>query len=70
MRLAGMVTDKQIYAETICGLMDYYGERQLARILNVTVVDLYRWSSSKSRSPSEILIRLIDLSNAAERSEP
>ena len=65
-----MVTDKDLYADTICGLMDYYGERQLARILKVTVVDLYRWSSGKSRPPSEISIRIINLSNAAARSEP
>jgi hypothetical protein len=67
---SGMVTDKDLYAETLCGLMDYYGERQLARILNVTVVNLYRWSSGKSRPPSEIFVRIISLSNAAERSEP
>ena len=59
-----MVTDKQIYAETICGLMDYYGERQLALILNVTVEDLYRWSSGKSRAPSDVLFRITNLSNA------
>ena len=65
-----MVTDQDLFADTLCGLMDYYGERQLALILNVTLVDLYRWSSGKSRPPSEIFIRIINLSNAAERSEP
>jgi hypothetical protein len=65
-----MVTDQDLYADTLCGLMDYYGERQLALILNVTVDDLYRWSSGKSRLPSEMFFRIINLSNAAERSEP
>ena len=60
-----MVTDQDLYADTLCGLMDYYGERQLARILKVTVVDLYVWSSGKSRPPSEISIRIINLSIAA-----
>ena len=57
-----MVTDKDLYAETICGLMDYYGARNLARILNVTVDDLYRWSSGTSRPPSEVFFRIINLS--------
>jgi hypothetical protein len=58
-----MATDKDLYAETICGLMDYYGERNLARILNVTVDDLYRWSSG-SRPPSEVFFRIVNLSRA------
>jgi hypothetical protein len=33
---SGVVTDRNLYTETICGLMDYYGEKELARILNVT----------------------------------
>jgi hypothetical protein len=65
-----MVTDKELYAETICGLMDYYGVRQLALILNVTVDDLYRWSSGKSPPPSEMFFHIVNLSNAAKRSEP
>jgi hypothetical protein len=59
-----MATDKELYAETICGLMDYYGDRNLARILNVTVDDLYRWSSGTSRPPSEVFLRIINLSRA------
>jgi hypothetical protein len=59
-----MATDKELYAETICGLMDYYGDRNLARILNVTVDDLYRWSSGTSRPPSEVFFRIINLSRA------
>jgi hypothetical protein len=59
-----MATDKELYAETICGLMDYYGDRNLARILNVTVDDLYCWSSGTSRPPSEVFLRIINLSRA------
>jgi hypothetical protein len=66
---SGVVTDRNLYTETICGLMDYYGEKELARILNVTVVDLYRWSSGNRRPPSEVFFRIINLSNAAKRQE-
>jgi len=59
-----MVTDKDLYADTLCGLMDYYGERHLALILNVTVDDLYRWSSGKSRPPAGVFFCIINLSNA------
>jgi DNA-binding transcriptional regulator YiaG len=59
-----MATEKQIDAETICGLMDHYGPRQLALILNVSVDDLYRWSSGESRPPAELFFRVINLTNA------
>jgi hypothetical protein len=59
-----MATDREICAETICGLMDYYGPRQLALILNVTVDDLCRWSSGKSRPPTDVFFRVINLSKA------
>jgi hypothetical protein len=56
-------------AETICGLMDYYGPRQLASILNVTVDDLCRWSSGTSCPPTDVFSRVINIFNAvtAER---
>jgi hypothetical protein len=59
-----MATDSEICADTICGLMDYYGPRQLALILNVTVDDLYRWSSGESRPPTDVFFRVINLSKA------
>jgi hypothetical protein len=59
-----MATDREICADTICGLMDYYGPRQLALILNVTVDDLYRWSSGESRPPPDVFFRVINLSKA------
>ena len=65
-----MVAHKQIDPETICGLMDYYGERQLALILNVTVDDLYRWSSGTSHPPSELFFRIINMSSAAKPQDP
>jgi hypothetical protein len=59
-----MVVDTQIDAATICGLMDYYGPRQLAVILNVTVDDLCRWSSGQSHPPTDVFSRVINLSKA------
>jgi hypothetical protein len=59
-----MATDTEICAETICGFMDYYGPRQLALILNVTVDDLCRWSSGTSRPPTDVFSRIIKLSKA------
>jgi hypothetical protein len=60
-----MATERETCAETICGLMDYYGPRQLALILNVTVDDLCRWSSGTSRPPTNVFSRVINLSKAA-----
>ena len=58
-----MVTDKDLYAGTICGLIDYYGCTHLARIINVNVDDLYRWSAGKGRPPAEVFFRIINLGN-------
>lgn len=58
-----MVTDKDLYAGTIAGLLDYYGHAQLARILDVPLEDLYRWIEGKARPPTGTFLRIIDLTN-------
>jgi hypothetical protein len=56
-----MVTDKDQYtATTIAELVDYFGGyATVARILNVTVEDLHRWSEGKARPPAHVFVRLI-----------
>ena len=56
-----MVTDKELYAGTIAGLMDYFGPAHLAGILNVTVDDLYRWAQGKARPPIDVFFRMLNL---------
>ena len=56
------MTDRDLYAETIAGLIEYYGgHTTVARILNVTVQDLERWCEGKARPPTDIFLRVIDL---------
>jgi hypothetical protein len=54
-------TEKDFYAGMIAGLMDYYGDIHLARILNVRVDDLHQWSTGKGRPPSDVFFRMINL---------
>ena len=56
-----MVTDRDIYVRTISDVIDYYGDRQIALILNVTTDDLDRWLAGKSRRPTEVFFRIIEL---------
>lgn len=56
-----MQTERDLYAGMIAGLMDYYGDIHLARILNVRVDDLVRWSTGKGRPPSDVFFRIINL---------
>jgi hypothetical protein len=58
-----VVTDKELYASTIAGLMDYFGAIHLARMLNVSVNDLDRWAAGKARPPTEIFFRIINMAN-------
>ena len=59
------VTDKDLYAGTIEGLVDYYGSYEtLALILNVQVDDLYRWADGTARPPTDVFLKIIDLNEA------
>lgn len=62
-----MPTEKDFYAGMIAGLMDYYGDIHLARILNVRVGDLHQWSTGKGRPPSDVFFRMINLATQALR---
>jgi hypothetical protein len=56
------MSDREIYATTISGLVDYFGGYEtLARILNVNVDELQRWSEGKARPPSHVFFRLIEM---------
>lgn len=56
------MSDREMYASTISGLVDYFGGyERLALILNVNVDDLQRWSEGKERPPTHVFIRLIDM---------
>ncbi|HUF82859.1 MAG TPA: hypothetical protein VMN03_17115 [Burkholderiales bacterium] len=54
--------DREIYTSTISSLVDYFeGYGTLALILNVNVDELRRWAEGKSRPPTEIFLRIVDL---------
>ena len=58
-------TEHNDFAGTVAGLADYFGCVTLARILHVTVEELYDWSSGKSRPPANVLLPLSDLTRSA-----
>lgn len=59
-----MVTDKELYAQTIADLVEYFdGYTTLARVLNVKVDDLHRWSEGRARPPADVFFRMINLAN-------
>jgi hypothetical protein len=65
--------DKELYASTISRALEYCeGYGTLALILNVSVDDLRRWAHGKSRPPTDVFLRIIDLTRrpalAAKRS--
>jgi hypothetical protein len=54
--------DREIYTSTISSLVEYFeGYGTLALILNVNVDELRRWAEGKSRPPTEIFLRIVDL---------
>jgi hypothetical protein len=61
-----MATDRSLYARATADVIDYYGYTHLARILNVRVDDLHRWSAGESRPPTAIFLQIIDLKNEVE----
>ncbi|MCD6043119.1 MAG: hypothetical protein K0R40_2722 [Burkholderiales bacterium] len=59
-----MLTDKELYVETISGLADCCGGySELARILEVDVTDLRRWAEGKGRPPCHVFFRMIAVAN-------
>jgi hypothetical protein len=56
-----MVTDRDTYAATVCGLIEYFGGVHLARILNVPMEDLQRWATGKGRPPTHVFFRMLNL---------
>ena len=56
-----MVTDRNLYVDTISDVVEYYGYRRLALILDVKLDDLDGWSEGKSRPPTDVFLRIIEL---------
>jgi hypothetical protein len=54
--------DRELYIRTISTVVDYFeGYDTLALILNVKVDELRRWADGRSRPPTEIFLRIVDL---------
>jgi hypothetical protein len=54
--------DRELYTSTITSLVDYFeGYSTLALILNVNVDELRRWAEGRSRPPTDVFLRMIDL---------
>jgi hypothetical protein len=54
--------DRELYTSTISSVVDYFeGYETLALILNVNVEELRRWADGKSRPPSDVFLRIVDL---------
>ena len=53
-----------MYATTICGLVEFFGGFEVvARILNVTVLELQGWAEGRTRPPTDAFLRLVDMRN-------
>ena len=54
--------DRDMYIETICAVVDSFGGYQaLAARLNVQADDLLHWAQGKTRPPTDVFLRLVDL---------
>ena len=62
-----MVTDRELYSQTVARAIDNYGYSELALILNVTVEDLDSWARGQSRPPAHTFFRIINLTRATAR---
>lgn len=61
-RDAESALDRELYTSTISSVVDYFeGYETLALILNVHVDDLRRWADGRSRPPTEVFFRIMDL---------
>jgi hypothetical protein len=57
-----MVADKELYAQPIADLVeDFDGYTTLARVLNVKVDELHRWSDGRGRPPADVFFRMVNL---------
>ena len=59
-----MVTDRELYSQTIARAIDNFGYDELVLILNVTAEDLDRWATGQRRPPAHIFFRVVNLVNA------
>jgi len=51
-----------MYATTIRGLVEFFGGFEVvARILNVTVLELQGWAEGRTRPPTDAFMRLIEM---------
>jgi hypothetical protein len=54
--------DRELYISTISSVVDYFeGYETLALVLNVNVEELRRWADGRSRPPSDVFLRIVDL---------
>lgn len=54
--------DRELYTRTIASVVDYFeGYETLALVLNVSVEDLQRWAEGRSRPPTDVFFRIVDL---------
>ncbi len=54
--------DRELYTTTISSVVDYFeGYETLALILNVPVAELRRWAEGRSRPPTDVFFRIVDL---------
>lgn len=61
-RNAESALDRELYTSTISSVVDYFeGYETLALILNVHVEELRRWADGRSRPPTEVFFRIMDL---------
>ena len=61
-----VTTDRDLYTRTINDVIEYYGETQVALTLNVRTEDLQRWLAGKSRPPTHVFLRIIELKSEVE----
>lgn len=54
--------DRELYIRTISSVVDYFeGYETLALILNVNVQELRRWADGRSRPPTDVFLRIVEL---------
>jgi hypothetical protein len=61
------VIDRNLYARTITHVIDHYGDRRLASILNVRIDDLHRWVAGQSQPPTDVFLRIIELKGEVKK---
>ncbi|HEX2198214.1 MAG TPA: hypothetical protein VHG88_06290 [Burkholderiales bacterium] len=54
--------DRELYTRTIASVVEYFeGYETLALVLNVNVEELRRWAEGRSRPPTDVFFRIVDL---------